>query len=240
MNTIYVLKLENNKYYVGRSKNFQKRIDTHFNGKGSAWTIRYKPIDVLKIIPDVDNFDEDKYTLMYMNQYGIDNVRGGSFCQEQLSEECKFFIKKILLNATDKCFVCGDDTHYANTCRWANKKEIKNNDKDDENENDEDDNEDEDDENEDENIIQTIKNKVYNFFKNIINFNNNENKEIELQNILEKCSSNNDDVNIDNINPNNIKKENKNGCLRCSRCGRNSHMVDNCYAKTHLKGFLLY
>ena len=44
------------------------------------WTTKYKPIKVVELI-EGDNYDEDKYTLKYMEQYGIDNVRGGSFCQ---------------------------------------------------------------------------------------------------------------------------------------------------------------
>ncbi len=30
MNTIYILRLENNKYYVGRTNNINKRILDHF------------------------------------------------------------------------------------------------------------------------------------------------------------------------------------------------------------------
>ena len=42
------------------------------------------------------DYDEDKYTLKYMNKYGINNVRGGSFCELYLSEENQKNIKKIL------------------------------------------------------------------------------------------------------------------------------------------------
>ena len=44
---VYVLKLENDRYYVGESISPDTRIQNHFKGKGSAWTRLYKPIEVL-------------------------------------------------------------------------------------------------------------------------------------------------------------------------------------------------
>ena len=67
---IYVLQLENNKYYIGKTKEPNFRINNHFNANGSSWTRKYKPLKVLKIIPDCDDFDEDKYVKIYMKKYG--------------------------------------------------------------------------------------------------------------------------------------------------------------------------
>ena len=39
---VYVLKLENDKYYVGESTNVEKRIWAHKNDNGSAWTKKHK------------------------------------------------------------------------------------------------------------------------------------------------------------------------------------------------------
>eukprot|EP01033_Poteriospumella_lacustris_P017242 gene17242-12331_t len=75
---LYVLLLVDGKFYVGRSKQFRKRLKSHFYRK-SAWTRKYPPIEVVDLIQPVEDFDEDKITLRYMNQFGIDNVRGGSF-----------------------------------------------------------------------------------------------------------------------------------------------------------------
>lgn len=35
---IYVLKLENDKYYVGKTNNPDLRITNHFDANGSQWT----------------------------------------------------------------------------------------------------------------------------------------------------------------------------------------------------------
>ena len=48
---IYILQLEQGKYYIGKTNNPQFRIDSHFNFNGSAWTTKYKPIQIIKIIP---------------------------------------------------------------------------------------------------------------------------------------------------------------------------------------------
>jgi hypothetical protein len=114
---IYILELENNKYYVGRTTNPDFRLKQHFNTNGSQWTKKYKPISVLEIIPNCDNFDEDKYTLKYMSDYGINNVRGGSFSQIILDENNLAIISKMINNSTDKCFICGKIGHYILECK---------------------------------------------------------------------------------------------------------------------------
>lgn len=71
--SIYVLQLENNKYYIGKTKNLNFRMDQHFDSNGSTWTQINKPLKLLEINHNCDDFDEDKYTLKMMNQYGIKN-----------------------------------------------------------------------------------------------------------------------------------------------------------------------
>ena len=104
---IYILKLENDKYYIGKTKNPDFRINNHFNKAGSYWTLMHKPLEVIELIENCDEFDEDKYTKKYMSIYGIDNVRGGSYCEIVFSSQTRQFIKRELNSATDKCFYCG-------------------------------------------------------------------------------------------------------------------------------------
>ena len=79
-------------------------------------TRKYNPIKVLKIIPNCDDYDEDKYVRMYMDKYGVDNVRGGSYSQIKLSVSTRNELTKISRSTNDKCFKCGSPRHFANKC----------------------------------------------------------------------------------------------------------------------------
>jgi len=113
---IYILELEGGKYYVGKTDNPSIRISDHCNSYGSEWTKRYEPVRVVEIIPNCDTFDEDKYTKVYMHKYGIDNVRGGSFCMCELSNEMKRFIRSGIDSVYDLCYRCHHSGHFTNKC----------------------------------------------------------------------------------------------------------------------------
>ena len=118
---IYILNLAQNKFYVGKTDKPKFRLDSHFKNGGCAWTKKYKPIQILGLFPDCDDFDEDKYTLKYMSKYGIDNVRGGSFCQTTLSRENINTIERMISSSNDCCHFCGEKGHFIGRC--SNKKE---------------------------------------------------------------------------------------------------------------------
>ena len=113
---IYILPLEDNKFYIGKTENPQCRLNNHFNFNGAAWTKKYKPIKVLKIIPDCNNFDEDRYTKEYMSKKGINNVRGGTYCKIKLDNDEIELLKKEINGANDCCYICGSNQHFATNC----------------------------------------------------------------------------------------------------------------------------
>jgi hypothetical protein len=116
MVSIYILKLANSKYYVGKTTNINTRISAHLLGNGSEWTKLHKPIEVDKIIYDCDHFDEDKWTLIYMNKHGIENVRGGSFCKIFLDRNTQHVISNMITGSTDRCYLCNSKEHFAKEC----------------------------------------------------------------------------------------------------------------------------
>jgi len=113
---IYVLKLQSNKYYVGKTVDPHFRLETHFNASGSAWTKKYHPTQIHHIIPDQSDHDEQRVTQEYMVKYGIDNVRGGPWCTLIIKEETKRMIQQMFDSSADKCYQCGSSDHFAKDC----------------------------------------------------------------------------------------------------------------------------
>lgn len=113
---IYVLKCLQNKYYVGKTTNFARRYDEHLSGSGSVWTKKYRPIDIAEVISDADKYDEDKYVWKYMEKYGIENVRGGSYSQVVLPPELVKCAQKHIGSASDLCFRCNESGHFIQDC----------------------------------------------------------------------------------------------------------------------------
>lgn len=84
---LYVLELENGKYYVGQTRNVQQRYLRHSRGKGANWTKLHKPVGIIKVVNTkiTDEHEaailENQLTFEMAVQYGPDNVRGGGYCQ---------------------------------------------------------------------------------------------------------------------------------------------------------------
>jgi predicted GIY-YIG superfamily endonuclease len=91
---IYVLRLEYGMIYVGQTTDVERRIKAHRKGVwgvGSAWTYKYKPLDLIEVRP-TGCFEmkeaikiENEITCEYIQKFGWMNVRGGDYCK--LSDE---------------------------------------------------------------------------------------------------------------------------------------------------------
>jgi hypothetical protein len=116
MKTIYILKLENNKFYVGQTNNLHKRLNQHKNNYGSAWSQKYNFIELIDSFPSKSDFDEDYYVKIYMDKYGIDNVRGGSYSQIILPDYQIKALTKEFNSKNNNCFRCGRNSHFVQDC----------------------------------------------------------------------------------------------------------------------------
>lgn len=82
---LYVLELTGGKYYVGQSKEPDRRIRKQFNGTGAAWTRAHPPlreitrIDLGIIDYRTGELAENAKVLELMQQHGVQSVRGGFF-----------------------------------------------------------------------------------------------------------------------------------------------------------------
>lgn len=113
---IYVLSLVEGKYYIGATNDVPRRYQEHMDGNGSAWTKKYPPVKLVEVHENRDVFEEDLYTKKYMARFGIENVRGGTYCQVSLAPEIVALLQKEIQGATNACFNCGQAGHFAKHC----------------------------------------------------------------------------------------------------------------------------
>jgi predicted GIY-YIG superfamily endonuclease len=114
--SIYVLRLQGGKYYVGKSDDPQRRFEEHRQGRGAAWTRAHKPLAVEKIIPNASAFDEDKITKEMMSKHGIDNVRGGTYVSIELDDLQYQSVQTEIWAAKNLCTTCGRSGHFSKDC----------------------------------------------------------------------------------------------------------------------------
>jgi len=115
---VYVLQLHKGKYYVGKTDDVLRRWNEHVDGRfGAAWTKLYPPEDIIETVNDT-GFTELAYTLKYMKEYGIDNVRGAEYCSNQLSKQQLQTIYSHIYSEDGRCFNCGGE-HYVKNCHYV-------------------------------------------------------------------------------------------------------------------------
>lgn len=110
-------------YYVGKTrKSVEERFLEHVEQRdGAQWTGLHAPIRLVNnagpsTIDPEDKFSEDTLVYRTMEIHGIDNVRGGSYCQIRLTNEQVQELSRKLTAATDRCYRCNAQGHFIKQC----------------------------------------------------------------------------------------------------------------------------
>ena len=123
---VYVLALEDDCWYVGESENPAARIRSHVSGSGASWTRLHRPL--MNPEQHVHNrqriegtaidakLEEEKQVKKLMLLYGIDKVRGGSYCEVNLTDDCIASLERELCHSDNRCLRCGRQGHYISDC----------------------------------------------------------------------------------------------------------------------------
>lgn len=120
---IFLVYLENDKYYICSSVKYN--IDIKKQYKNSIkWVQTNRPLNILKIYYDCNYNEIDDYTVIYMNKYGIDNVRGGNFTKYILFDDDYIKIanhtKNLIKKNKDKFYKIFNETDIF-TCNYCKK-----------------------------------------------------------------------------------------------------------------------
>jgi len=122
---VYVLELNNTgKYYVGKSTNKAERIKNHKECNEKCSNFVKNNGGVNKVLSpltphdnNMSNWEKDE-TIARMLKHGYNNVRGWEFTnQNNLNKEELDMIKMSIMGLSDRCRKCGNNGHFANSCK---------------------------------------------------------------------------------------------------------------------------
>lgn len=120
---VYVLKLENDCWYVGSTRRLRARLRQHCSGKGAWCTRMSKPVllEAVYFLPDGISPRgmcryEEMITLQLVDMYGAERVRGAQYCHDWSSErdiEAKAVRRRLLVAAIRNARAKTNQPNYA-------------------------------------------------------------------------------------------------------------------------------
>ena len=89
----YIIELEDDFWYVGRTTDTHRRLKQHFTGRGAKW-LKLHPPKKLKEVWAGDC--ERSKTLALMREHGVERVRGGPWCGTRSTPVvCELLLKQM-------------------------------------------------------------------------------------------------------------------------------------------------
>jgi predicted GIY-YIG superfamily endonuclease len=125
MVNIYILELEGGKYYVGKTNNTFKRFNQHTNHGGAKWTKKHPPVDLYDFHRGMKDADENRITIQMMREFGVKNVRGGSWTKVDMTDQEIGKLERKITQGKRRnprssqkkgCNRCGRTSHIAKSC----------------------------------------------------------------------------------------------------------------------------
>ena len=81
-NLVYILKCEDDCWYVGISTNLNARLGQHFSEEGGcSWTRKHKALELVKVFIGCEKL-ENKITEILIKNYGLEKVSGGKYVKK--------------------------------------------------------------------------------------------------------------------------------------------------------------
>ena len=115
---IFLLELENKRYYVGRIAQGSPTADplAALIPEAIEWTRLNRPLTLVEIVPGDDIHAENAHVKRCMARHGIDCVRGGSYQDPVLPAEVVAFLSWEIWDSAGQCHACGGPSHLGPGC----------------------------------------------------------------------------------------------------------------------------
>ena len=111
---IYILKLQEGKYYIGSSEVPISHSDSIMST--DEWCIKYGPL-IERIIINCKDYDEEyNYTKQLILEYGICDVRSDAYNYDTIAPMEMFYLQEQLKRLTPKCYRCEQEGHFSTNC----------------------------------------------------------------------------------------------------------------------------
>tara|TARA_Y100000816_G_scaffold278964_1_gene250705 strand:- start:71 stop:502 length:432 start_codon:yes stop_codon:yes gene_type:complete len=91
-NIIYKVNCDNNKKYIGKTNNIERRVNQHFSGNGSKVTQKFKPktVEIIDVCSEYSSSAAEQFhTEENIKKYGYENVRGGRYTNSKTLHKTK-------------------------------------------------------------------------------------------------------------------------------------------------------